>query len=206
MFDKFAQLPIAKQESILNAALAVFAEKGYAQASTNEMVKRAGISKGLLFHYFGNKESLFLYLLDHCIALMQQKLPPVSSLKGKDMLTSIREQALLKLAIIEKHPHLFSFYQAAFGETEPALRQKVLEKQLQFTQPLYQELYQLFDFSGFKPGLDPQKTYTVVMSTLEKVGLEAMRHQGCSMQEVVAIINDYIAYFQKLFYREDHHA
>ncbi len=39
----------------MNAAISIFATQGYAHASTDEIVKRAGISKGLLFHYFISK-------------------------------------------------------------------------------------------------------------------------------------------------------
>ena len=40
---------------MINAALKIFAKNGYAHASTDDIVKEAGISKGLLFHYFINK-------------------------------------------------------------------------------------------------------------------------------------------------------
>ncbi len=62
MFDKFLTLDQEKQERILNAASKEFAQKGFVNASTNEMVKEAGISKGLLFHYFKNKKQLYLFL------------------------------------------------------------------------------------------------------------------------------------------------
>lgn len=55
LFSKFLNLNPEKQDRILNAALKEFAQKGYQNASTNEIVKEAGISKGLLFHYFNNK-------------------------------------------------------------------------------------------------------------------------------------------------------
>ena len=54
-----------KQQRILNAALKEFAQKGYKNASTNQIVKEADISKGLLFHYFKNKKQLFLFLYDY---------------------------------------------------------------------------------------------------------------------------------------------
>ena len=48
-----------KQDRMINAALKVFAMNGYQKASTDDIVKEAGISKGLLFHYFApqNKSS-----------------------------------------------------------------------------------------------------------------------------------------------------
>jgi AcrR family transcriptional regulator len=47
-----------KQERILNAALELFAEEGYRSTSTSKVAKRAGVSEGLIFRHFGNKEGL----------------------------------------------------------------------------------------------------------------------------------------------------
>lgn len=47
-----------KQEKILNAALALFAEEGYKSTSTSKVAKRAGVSEGLIFRHFTNKEGL----------------------------------------------------------------------------------------------------------------------------------------------------
>ena len=44
---------------ITEAALAAFAEKGYAATKVDEVAKRAGVSKGLLYLYFKTKEDLF---------------------------------------------------------------------------------------------------------------------------------------------------
>ena len=51
MNDKFFDLKKEKQDRMINAALKVFALRGYRHASTDDIVKEAGISKGLLFHY-----------------------------------------------------------------------------------------------------------------------------------------------------------
>lgn len=48
----------AKQRKILESAIDVFAEKGYANASTNEIAKRAGVAEGNLFARFGSKRGL----------------------------------------------------------------------------------------------------------------------------------------------------
>ncbi len=44
---------------ITRAALAAFAENGYAATKVDEVAKRAGVSKGLLYLYFKTKEDLF---------------------------------------------------------------------------------------------------------------------------------------------------
>ena len=47
-----------KQEKIIHAALALFAEEGYKSTSTSKVAKRAGVSEGLIFRHFENKEGL----------------------------------------------------------------------------------------------------------------------------------------------------
>ena len=47
-----------KQEKILNAALKLFAEEGFRSTSTSKVAKAAGVSEGLIFRHFTNKEGL----------------------------------------------------------------------------------------------------------------------------------------------------
>jgi AcrR family transcriptional regulator len=47
-----------KQSSILSAALKLFANEGFASTSTSKVAKEAGVSEGLIFRHFGNKEGL----------------------------------------------------------------------------------------------------------------------------------------------------
>jgi AcrR family transcriptional regulator len=48
-----------RPQEITDAALAAFAEKGYAATRVDDVAKRAGVSKGLLYLYFKTKEELF---------------------------------------------------------------------------------------------------------------------------------------------------
>jgi AcrR family transcriptional regulator len=50
------------QRALLDAARAVFAEQGFADASIAEVVRRAGSSVGSLYHHFGGKSELFIAL------------------------------------------------------------------------------------------------------------------------------------------------
>ncbi len=48
------------RERILAAATELFAEQGYAATSVQQVVDRAGVTKGGLYHYFGAKEDLLI--------------------------------------------------------------------------------------------------------------------------------------------------
>ena len=48
-----------RKSQILGAALKVFCEKGYKNTYVDDVCKKAGVSHGLFYHYFDNKETLF---------------------------------------------------------------------------------------------------------------------------------------------------
>ena len=59
-----------RREDLLAVALAEFNEKGFHGASTRSITSRAGISSGLLFHYFESKEALYVELVRRGFARM----------------------------------------------------------------------------------------------------------------------------------------
>src|SRR5436853_7875489 len=52
------------QETILRAAMSEFSERGLGGARADRIADRAGINKKLIYYYFGNKEKLFLAVLE----------------------------------------------------------------------------------------------------------------------------------------------
>ena len=56
--------------AILNSAITLFGQNGYAHTSTRSIAQHAGISVGLMYHYFDSKESLLRAVFDHCMMLL----------------------------------------------------------------------------------------------------------------------------------------
>ena len=52
------------RENILQAALHLFAVKGYHETSISSVAERAGVGKGTLYWYFSSKEELFLQVFN----------------------------------------------------------------------------------------------------------------------------------------------
>lgn len=55
-----------RRDRILDAALRVFADRGFHGATTRELAKAAGVSEALMFRHFPTKEDLYLALQMHC--------------------------------------------------------------------------------------------------------------------------------------------
>jgi AcrR family transcriptional regulator len=60
------------RDRILQAALEVFAEKGYHRALVDDIVRASRTSKGAVYHHFPNKEALFLALVDEFSARLAE--------------------------------------------------------------------------------------------------------------------------------------
>jgi len=56
-----------RPQEITDAAFAAFAEKGYARTRVDEVAKRAGVSKGLMYLYFKTKEELFKAVIKNVV-------------------------------------------------------------------------------------------------------------------------------------------
>jgi AcrR family transcriptional regulator len=65
---RFRRRKADRPAEIVEAALAVFAEKGFAAARLDEIARRAGVSKGALYLYFSTKEELFRAVVEQAIA------------------------------------------------------------------------------------------------------------------------------------------
>src|SRR5580693_383233 len=54
----------ATRQKILNAAMDLFSEVGYAAAGLGEIIERAGMTKGALYHHFDSKEALATAIIE----------------------------------------------------------------------------------------------------------------------------------------------
>ncbi len=115
-----------RPQEITDAALAAFAEKGYAATRVNDVAKRAGVSKGLLYLYFKTKEELFKavvrsFVVPRIDALTEiiesSELSSEEFLRGPFLdfvktLPGSPISVVIRLMIAEgpKHPDLVQFY------------------------------------------------------------------------------------------------
>ena len=80
---KFRRRAEARPDEVLDAALAVFVEKGYAAAKMDEVARRAGVSKGTVYLYFPSKEALIEAIVRRAVApIALRALPDLESFDG----------------------------------------------------------------------------------------------------------------------------
>ena len=134
----------ARPAEILEAALAVFAEKGFAAARMDDIARRAGVTKGTIYLYFPSKDDLFKSLVRASISERIQEIArsvesfegPSSDLirmmlqgMGSFLLTSDRV-VLPKIIIAEagNFPELARFYREDVIDQGLGLATRIIER------------------------------------------------------------------------------
>ncbi len=72
-----------KQQKIIETAISLFAEKGYANTSTNEIAKAAGVAEGTIFRHYGTKDNLLLSVI---LPFLKEALPGMAENVFKEVL------------------------------------------------------------------------------------------------------------------------
>ena len=118
-----------KQE-LINAAITEFSEKGYEQASLNNILKEAGISKGTFYYHFKHKEELYFYLVDIFIAekkiFFTENIDPKKY--QKNIFDSLKFLAQKGVAFAQEHPQINQFAQSFIKERGNQIYEKGLQK------------------------------------------------------------------------------
>lgn len=207
MIEKFLKLEQDKQDRILNAAIKEFAQKGYDNASTNEIVKEAGISKGLLFHYFKNKKQLYLFLKDHFMELLMQEFYQKVTFTDPDIFVRIQQATLIKMELRNKYPDIFKFVTSVYLEDSKEVKVDLDKWKTEITKVGINKALEGIDTSLFRDDVDFRKAIKIITWTFEQFAEEETIKAKLSSthdfeyEGVLKELDEYITIFKKCFYK-----
>ncbi|UJL48139.1 TetR family transcriptional regulator [Virgibacillus sp. NKC19-16] len=209
MTKTFNNLDENKQQRILNAALKEFAENGYEQASTNRIVKNAGIGKGMLFYYFNNKKELYHYLIDYAINVMIDEYFSLIDTKESDFVERLKQIAQVKSNYYYNHPDVSNFIGNIYLDDQAQLPEG-LEKRLHDLQIKgYSLLYDNVDTSLFRGDVNVEKVYKLIRWSIEGYQSELMdffKGQNISFIDLEPYWEEFDEYLEILktsFYKQE---
>ena len=165
MNEKFFDLKKEKQDRMINAALKVFAINGYKHASTDDIVAEAGISKGLLFHYFGSKLGLYSFLYDYSVRFMKLELTGGVSPDATDYFEIRKQIELSKMHVLKNYPYMQQFlYRSQSENVKEALL--AIEEQRGVLPTVYADIMNQVDKSLFAADIDLVKLDAMLEYTI----------------------------------------
>lgn len=200
--ERFYRLPPERQAQILNAAYRVFSQNDYKRAPMSEIAAEGGVSKSLLFHYFGNKQGLYLYLWEHAARLTARagKLQPAAS---RDFFDMLRHGLSVKCSLMKQYTHICAFTVKAFYEQTPQIRAAIRDSLTRPAGPGFELALEGTDTSRIRPDIDLKLMYREILWTAD-----GYLHWKCCQGEIRAEemereFQQMIAQWEKLYLRRE---
>ena len=74
---RFSRLkPAERRDQILDTANVLFAERDYDEVSIEDIASSAGVTRGLVHHYFGGRKEVYIGLVERLGTMREEQLPP----------------------------------------------------------------------------------------------------------------------------------
>ena len=199
MNEKFFDLKKEKQDRMINAALKIFAKNGYRHASTDDMVAEAGISKGLLFHYFENKLGLYTFLYNYSVRFMVLELSGCGAGEN-DFFELIKRREAAKMQALKKYPYMQLVIDSVrYEEVAEALC--ATEEKKNVLPEALESLMKGADTSRFKPEVKLQKLNRLIEYTLRGMMEDCFLENSFQPDMMYEEINSYLLMLKKLTYQ-----
>jgi AcrR family transcriptional regulator len=204
MEDLLKNMNPGKRGNLIASSREEFAKRGYQKASTNNIVKRAGVSKGLLFHYFGSKKALYDYLEEYVVALIISELEDKIDWEETDFFNRVKQVVWIKGTLSYRYTYLFEFFTVVLAQKST---EQIYAYQDKYAPGLMQKIYtHNIDYSKFKDDLDMGKAVNIINWVFEKYSTELlakMSNQGIKFnyEAVEKDFNDYVEILKTAFYK-----
>jgi AcrR family transcriptional regulator len=196
----------SKRGAILNAAIIEFCH-GYDKTSTDAIIKAAGVSKGLLFHYFGTKKDLFISTYEYAVNAMLSEFYNLINLNQKDILERWRQVVLLKMDLSKKYPQIFTFISSASLPDSEETGQSIAALNIKLASKVIPDLFEGIDRTLFREDIDVDTAVQVILFTMQAY-TESKADSAKSAEdyygEYEQYLNElerYIRFFKTNFYR-----
>lgn len=199
--ETFTSLAPDKQQRIINAALEEFTRRSYQDASTNTITQAAGISKGALFHYFGNKQKLYDYLIDYVREQVQTTVladfPESTDLIELFIIFSERKAKLARV-----HPLMYAFLYKVFQEDPPQAKYvQIVGETMRLMNQLFQDQV---DVSKFRPGISLEQAIEICTWVTEGFGKKyAQKNPELDVDLMMKEADNLFQTLRLMLYRED---
>ncbi len=159
MNNRFFDLPVEKQQRIINAGFRVFSENSYKKSPMSEIAAAAGISKSLLFHYFHNKKELYMFLWDKGAEITMKYLNDYNCYEPADLFEMMERGMRAKFRIMEEYPYMAAFAVKAFYEKDAEISAEIQKSYRKYFDIKASNTLTALDPESFVPGLDLKMMY-----------------------------------------------
>ena len=159
----FDALPPERQDTVMRAAVEGFGRNDYQGASTEDIARRAGMSKGLLFFYFRNKRSLYLRTLDYLMERVVEWVVDDDFYAIDDFFDLMLYAGEQKVASLTRWPWALEFSVRAFYADHRDIRETMAAWTSRQVDEMFGRFFKNVDFSRFRDDVDPREVLDMLI-------------------------------------------
>ncbi|MGX2946518.1 TetR/AcrR family transcriptional regulator [Enterococcus alishanensis] len=202
--EQLLNMPKERKEALLNAALKEFTQRGFDQASTNEIAKKSGISKSLMFHYVKNKQELFMLVYDYFHQLIHQEYYLKLDLEQKDVFVRLRQSYLLQIQILQTYPDVLLIENLKGDTKSEVINSFLASKEDQVSFNCQVDLFKQIDASKFRKNVDIGKAKKIILWSNQGLISELLADgEILDLTKTTQLLDEYLAELRKLFYVDE---
>lgn len=194
-----------KKEAIIGAAMEVFALNEYKRASTDLIASKAGISKGLLFYYFKNKKTLYMYLMDAMIEEVRPLILDTHFHEIEDFFELLEYASMKKVKILQRYPYLMEFcVRAYFSQKEDVSHtvENLMQGQIDAMVGTY---FKNIKMNKFREDVNPDEILHMLVWLTDGYMHEQQRSgKSVDAEKLVCEFRKWSAMLKKISYREEY--
>ena len=194
MNEKFFDLKKEKQDRMINAALKVFALNGYRHASTDDIVREAAISKGLLFE---NKLGVYAFVYDYSVRYLLLELSTAVDAKETDLFILMQQVETGKMHAMCGYPYLQPFLNRAQAENVNEALVAVEERKQQMEEA-YENIYTRADLGKYAAAEDVVKLRKMMELTIKGLMNERILEDAFQPEMLYEEILEYLQLSRRL--------
>lgn len=159
---------INKKELIINAAIKVFADKGFYTANVADVAKEAGVADGTIYLYFKNKDDLLISLFE---TKMEEILQRFSSLLDSTQSAEekLRQFIHLYFQMIEEDQNLAEVFQVELRQSSKFLKDYHNQKFIDFLNLIGDILHQGQSDGQFKTDISIHTMKLIIFGALDEL-------------------------------------
>ncbi|MBO5056146.1 MAG: TetR/AcrR family transcriptional regulator [Lachnospiraceae bacterium] len=202
MNEKFFDLKKEKQDRMINAALKVFALNGYEHASTDDIVREAGISKGLLFHYFISKLGLYSFIYDYSVKYMMLELSTGVAKGETDYFDLLWQVRAVQIQVMHNYPYMLQFLNESKKENVKEALEATEDKRGVLSHQ-YNQIMRRADLSRLKKDVDVERLTKMIDLTVNGLLSEQFFNESFQPDLFAEEAKQYFAMLKKLSYEEE---
>ena len=204
MTEHFLALAPEKRERVFAAAVEVFAKNEYRHASTDDIAAKAGVSKGILFYWFRNKQEMYLDCLKYLSDLTRREFEQVRFEDVTDFFELMELGGRVKTEIVRRAPYYMDFALRAYFSDEAWIATAVRELTGQTEMGTLSVYFKNVDWSKFRDGVDG--IHVLQMLIWMMTGYIQDQRQKGGLPEMDEIMEEYrrwAAIFRAYAYKEE---